>query len=269
MHVCYPNARGGLSEAVGTGMTFRTWIVTSTFVISTIVVGHVAAQAGTLRELMSYPTAAEAMSDVYGKAIADGFAQRLWELGTPACKSARKLDQATVKRRAYEILVSYGTKLVAAQSGRPSEEALAAKLDERAGAGSAAELRAFSDERKIKELRNYFRAKFNDNLVDRIADDFDHYRAINSLFRGPLSPISSGNMGLAIGAAGRAVAGEEAAKKAFGNDQKLQRLVDLYVNLIDAYELELIQSGSLTTPDRDVFKGIEEPLKALCLPIER
>ena len=57
--------------------------------------------------------------------------------------------------------------------------------------------------------------------------------------------------------------------EAFGNDPKLQRLVDLYVNLIDAYELALIQSGSLTSADHDVFKGIEEPLQALCLPIDR
>jgi hypothetical protein len=250
-------------------MKFRFWLVASTFAISAIMASHASAQARELRDLILRPTAAEAMADDYGRAISEEFARRLWEQGTPACKSARGLDQATVKRRAYEILVSYGAKLVALRATRPSEEALAAQLDELAGSGSAAELRAFSDERRLKELQNFLRAKFNDNLVDSIVNDFDHYALIHRLIRGATSPLSTGNMGLALGAADRAVAGEEAAKKAFGNDPKLQRFIDLYVNLIDAYELALIRSGSLTSPDHDIFKGIEEPLQALCLPIER
>lgn len=250
-------------------MRVRFWLAACAVAISAIMAWQVAAQARALRDLIVYPTAAQAISDLYGRAIADEFSRRVWEQGAPACKRARNLDQTTVQRRAYEILLSYGAKLVALQSARPSEEALAKKLDDLAGAGAAAELRGFSDERRLKELQNFLRAKFNDNLVDRIAIAFDHYTAIHRLFRGAISPVSSGNMGLAIGSADRAVAGEDAAKKAFGNDPKLERLVDLYVNLIDAYELELIESGSLTSPDHDIFKGIEAQLQALCLPIER
>src|SRR5476651_736301 len=151
------------------------------FVLALVIlaIGNASAQARTLRDLISWPTAAEAMADVYGRAITEEFARRLWEQGTPTCKSARNLDQTTVIRRAHEILVSYGAKLVALQAARPSEEALAAKLDELAGAGSAVEVRAFSDERRLKELQSFLRAKFNDNLVDRIANDFSHYALIH------------------------------------------------------------------------------------------
>ena len=114
-------------------------------------------------------------------------------------------------------------------------------------------------------LQTFYRARTNDNLVDRITVALDHYLTIHSLMRGATSPLSAGNMQLATIAAERAINAEEAARKAFGEDQNLQSLVDIYGVLIEVYDMELIASSTNASPDYDVFKGIVEQLKALCV----
>ena len=225
------------------------------------------AQSTSLRAMLVQPAVADAFADQYGQAIVATFAKILTAEGDAACRKARNLGASEVKRRAGAILVKYGSKLVALQSGRVAEDKLAAKLDELSGPGSAADLRKLSDGKRINQLRAFFRPKFNDNLVDRVANELDHYAAINSRYHGSLNPISSGDMALAMLAADRGIDAETIAKKAFGADKNLERLVDLYTSLIDAYEFATLDSMPLTAADFNAFKGMEVELKALCLPI--
>jgi len=226
------------------------------------------AQTRSLRAMLWQPAAADAVADAYGRAVAAGFAKTISEQGDAVCRKERKLDDAALLRGAQAILVGYGAKLAALQAGRISEDALAAKLDELAGRGSAAALRSVSDERRVKDLQKFFRPRFNDNLVDRIVDALDHYALIHRLYSKSVSPMASG-AGLMLAPAERAVAAEEAAKKAFGPDPKLQRLVDLYASLIDASEFAALGSAPPTVADHDVFKGVEVQLQTLCLPPRR
>jgi hypothetical protein len=249
-------------------MKLRLWFILSTVAIAVIAaMDHTSAQTSALRDLIPRPSAAEAVADTYGQIIAGELARRLSELSDSTCQKSRNINPAILRSCVGEMLVSYGTKLVALQSSRVSEDALAAKLDELAGVGSAAELRAFADEHRIKQLQEFFRAKHNDILVDQITTALDHYSIIRRLFRGAINPLSSSNFELAIMAAQRAVDAENAAKETFGRDPRLQRLVDLYGSFIDAYEMELIRSNSLTSPDYEVFQGVEEPLQALCVRV--
>jgi hypothetical protein len=244
----------------------RHWLFPAIIAFAFVVAhDHAAAQARVLRDLIARPSAAEALAEPYGQSIVEEFTNRLSEMTDAKCLKARNITPAVLKRRAGEILANYGNKLVALQWARVSEDALAARLEEIAGSGAANDMRTLADPGRIKQLQGFYRAKNSDNLVDRITSALDHYAIIRKLYCGSINPLSSGKMELAMMAAERAVNGETAAKASFGPEPKLTRLVDLYGSLIDGYDMEIIQSNPLNSPDYEVFKGIEQQLEAMCV----
>jgi hypothetical protein len=219
-------------------------------------------ETASLIALMEQTTAPDAFADQYGQVIVGELAKILTEQGDATCRKARNLGEKELLRGADEILVKYGTKVLALESGRISEDALAAQLDKDSGAGSASELRRLSDDHSVNELRKFFRPKFNDIVVNHVADPLSHYAAAHQLFRGTLDPIESGNMAAAMLAVDIESAAEDAARKARSDNRNAGRFVDLYVSAINAYDLALLQGESLF-----VFDGVQAELKALCLPI--
>ncbi len=220
------------------------------------------AETASLLALMEQPTALDAFADQYGQAIVGELAKTLAEQGDAACRKTRNIGEKELLHGAAELFVTYGTKLLAAESGRVSEDALVAELNKNSGAGSASDLRRLSDNHRIDELRKFFQPIFNDDVVFRVSNELDHYAAFHRLYRGNVDPISSGNMAVAMVAADREIAAEDAAKKALSDNRNADRLVDLYVSAAHAYSLALIQWDSF-----DAFDGVQIELKALCMPI--
>jgi hypothetical protein len=220
------------------------------------------AETASLLALMERPTALDAFADQYGQAIVGELVKILAEQGDAACRKTRSIGEKELVNGAGELFVKYGTKLLAAEAGRVSEDALAAELDKDSGAGSASELRKLSDDHSVAELRKSFQSIFKDDVVFRVSDELDHYAALHRLYRGSIDPISSGNMTVAMVAADREIAAENAARKAVSDNHGADRLVELYVSAAHAYNSTLIQWDSF-----DVFDGVQVELKALCMPI--
>jgi hypothetical protein len=218
-----------------------------------------------LVEFSSMPTAAEAFSDHYGRAVIVEFGRLLASRADSDCLVPRKIVERDFARVAADILVRYGDQAAILLYPKVEPSALEAAFAALVGPQGVDELRAFARHAGVRQIRLLGKPVRNDTLVDLVVEAFDEHLATAKMSLGArLGSVVSGNQDLADLWEDRSEPLVEYARSVESEDW-YERYLDLILYLRTAKARLIEAAGQGVTPSYSAFLGVEADLRAVCV----